>query len=289
MILVTGSNGQLGSEIKALVLDNSEFIFSDMDLDITDKSALKKFFTDHKIDFVVNCAAYTAVDKAEGEIEKATAVNADAAGYFAGFAKDFGFTLIQISTDFVFDGKTSSPYTEESEICPACIYGRTKADGENMILNSGCQAAIIRTSWLYSRYGANIVKTVLKLGAIKPEFGFIYDQTGTPTWAHDLAVVILEMIKQINDKKIELNGAEIFHFSNEGVTSWYDLAVAVVKKSGLSAKVNPIRTADYPTPASRPAYSVMDKTKIKKKLGITIPHWQDSLELCLEQIKADSQ
>jgi len=289
MILVTGSNGQLGSELKALVPANSDFIFCDMDLDITDKTALKNFFSEHKIDFVINCAAYTAVDKAESEIEKATAVNTAAAGYFAAFAKEFGFTLIQISTDFVFDGLSNSPYQEDSAVKPAGIYGKTKADGEKMIIDSGCNAAIIRTSWLYSRYGANIVKTVLKLGAIKPEFGFIYDQTGTPTWAHDLAVVILEMVTQIKDKKVQLNGPEIFHFSNEGVTSWYDLAVAVVKRAGLSARVNPIRTADYPTPASRPAYSVMDKSKIKKRLGITIPHWQESLELCLEQIKADSK
>lgn len=285
MILVTGANGQLGSELRELVIDQpNRFIFCDLDLDITDFNALHLFFSSHEIEFVINCAAYTAVDKAESEKEKATQINAIAPGLLAELSKEFGYKLIHISTEYVFDGLSVLPYREDDATNPLSVYGKTKTDGEIQILNSGVAAIIIRTSWLYSKYGGNFVKTMIRLASTKDQFGVIFDQTGSPTWAHDLAVVILEFIKQIGSGKLVLNDTQIFHFSNEGVASWYDFAKAIVSKSGLNVIINPLRTAEYPTPATRPPNSMLDKQKIKKTLGVTIPYWRDSLEKCLKQL-----
>lgn len=282
-LLVTGGNGQLGSELRDLERDASEhnFFFTDAkDLDITDYSVVKNYVIDNKIDVIINCAAYTAVDKAESELQLCNEINHLAVKNFAELAKERGIQLVHVSTDYVFDGTSHTPYVESQETNPKSVYGKTKLDAELAIeeINPG-NSIIIRTSWVYSSYGNNFVKTMLRLGKERDELGVIFDQIGTPTYAKDLARVILKIIP-----KLDNNDIEVFHFSNEGVCSWFDFAKAIFDIAKLNVKVNPIETNQYPTPAERPSYSLLNKSKIKNKFEIEIPYWRDSLIHCLQKM-----
>ncbi len=284
-ILVTGSNGQLGNELRCIAGNYPAygFLFTDVnELDITNATEVLFFFNQYKPSFCINCAAYTAVDKAESDMEKAFLLNADAAANLANAASKFKTKLIHISTDFVFDGRKSKPYLEDDLTAPLNIYGKSKLRGEEMCLTENHETLILRTSWLYSPFGNNFVKTMQRLGKEKTEIGVIYDQVGTPTYAHDLANAIMEII---TGKHSDTSG--IFHFSNEGICSWYDFAVAVMTLSDLNCRVKPIETMDYPTPAKRGHFTVMNKKKIKEAFGISIPHWQESLKKCIERIDYD--
>jgi dTDP-4-dehydrorhamnose reductase len=279
-ILVTGSNGQLGSEIRSLSAYYSyQFLFTDVqDLDITDRNALHQFLVENKVNTILNCAAYTAVDRAEDDFQTADKVNHLAVKYLAEESKTLGITLIHISTDYVFNGKAFMPYKENDLTDPQSVYGTTKrAAEEEMISLQIPNSIIIRTSWVYSAYGNNFVKTMRRLGAEKEHINVISDQIGSPTYAKDLAVCMLDILPKIANSK-----TQIYHFSNEGVSSWYDFAVAIMEMSGLACEVIPIPSSQYPTPAKRPFYSVMDKSKIKKEFGIKIPHWKESLKECLD-------
>jgi dTDP-4-dehydrorhamnose reductase len=248
------------------------------ELDITDQEAVEQFVTEHEIDGIVNCAAYTAVDKAESNNELCTALNTEAPAYLAMAIEKCGGWLVQISTDYVFDGTNHTPYVETDSVCPNSTYGRTKLAGEQAVVNACRQSMIIRTAWLYSTFGNNFVKTMIRLGKEKPELGVIFDQIGTPTYARDLALAIFAAIEQ---------GIVpgIYHFSNEGVISWYDFTKAIHRIAGITTcRVRPLHTSEYPTPAIRPHYSVLDKTKIKNTYGIDIPYWEDSLQECLGQL-----
>lgn len=278
-ILITGSNGQLGSSIKELSSNyDFNFFFTDKrNLDITNEEEIKNFVYTNSIDTIINCAAYTAVDKAEEDKENADKVNRKAVKKLAKISKENSIKLIHISTDYVFDGKGYKPYLEEFQARPQSVYGQTKLDGEIEMLHiNPHNSIIIRTSWIYSSYGKNFVKTMLNLGKQKKVLGVIYDQVGTPTYARDLALTILEILPKINNKKVE-----IYHYSNEGVLSWYDFAKEIMKMAKLKCDINPIETYQYPTPAARPYYSVLNKIKIKTKFDIEIPYWKDSLDKCL--------
>ncbi len=277
-ILITGCNGQLGNEMQVLQKDYPEHHWLNTDvneLDITNSDAINRFVEEHEIDGIVNCAAYTAVDKAESNKRLATALNAEAPTYLAAaMAKRDGW-MVQISTDYVFDGTQHTPYTETDTPCPNSVYGATKLAGEVAVAKTCPKHVIIRTAWLYSTFGNNFVKTMLRLGQEKQQLGVIFDQIGTPTYAHDLALAIMTIIN-----KGIVPG--IYHFSNEGVTSWYDFTKAIHRIAGITTcHVKPLHTAEYPTPAHRPAYSVLDKTKIKETFGIEIPHWEESLTKCM--------
>lgn len=281
-ILVTGSAGQLGSEIQALAAQekNVEFYFADLpQFDICNKDHLKKVFKDFKPDVVINAAAYTAVDLAEKENEKAFAVNTHAVAELAAACKASKAFLIHLSTDFVFDGKRSQPYHEEVAANPVGTYASSKNKGEIEILLNTQHAAIIRTSWLYGQYGSNFMKTILEKGRKGEKLNVVYDQVGTPTWSADLAVVVLSMAQQAS----RIKGVELFHYSNEGVASWYDFAYEILHLTGVKTELNPVESKDFQRPAPRPAYSVLNKKKIKQFLGITIPHWKESLEKCLKK------
>jgi len=283
-ILVTGSNGQLGSEIKSLSKNYSyKFFFTDKnELDIAKNEDVSKFVEENNIDLIINCAAYTAVDKAEEEQELADLINHKAIKYLAKIAKDNNIVLIHISTDYVFDGKNYRPYKEDDKTNPQGVYGLTKLKGEKAFIEEGANGVIIRTSWVYSSFGHNFVKTMLRLKD-KKELSVVFDQVGTPTYAKDLARAILEIIKN-NLNKLNEKKAEIYHFSNEGVCSWYDFAKAIFEIKNIKINVNPIETKNYPTPAKRPHYSVLDKSKIKNEFNIKIPYWRDSLKECLKEI-----
>ena len=277
-ILVTGCNGQLGSSLRREI-DNDpdiEAVYTDYDtLDITNREAVERFLSDHRFDIIVNCAAYTAVDKAESDEILASALNTGAAGNLGEAAVKTGAKVIHISTDYVFSGQGFRPYEENDEPYPQGIYGRTKLEGE-ALLTSFCQnAMIIRTAWLYSEFGKNFVKTMLDLAETRPEINVVADQIGTPTYAGDLASAIHTIIK--HEKWIP----GIYHFTDEGVASWYDFTKAIFEMAGKEVKVNPIPTSAYPTPAKRPLYSVLSKSKIKNTYGIDIPYWRDSLRKCL--------
>lgn len=277
-ILVTGCNGQLGSSLRREI-DNDpdiEAVYTDYDtLDITNREAVERFLSDHRFDIIVNCAAYTAVDKAESDEILASALNTGAVGNLGEAAVKTGAKVIHISTDYVFSGQGFRPYEENDEPYPQGIYGRTKLEGE-ALLTSFCQnAMIIRTAWLYSEFGKNFVKTMLDLAETRPEINVVADQIGTPTYAGDLASAIHTIIK--HEKWIP----GIYHFTNEGVASWYDFTKAIFEMAGKEVKVNPIPTSAYPTPAKRPLYSVLSKSKIKNTYGIDIPYWRDSLRKCL--------
>jgi dTDP-4-dehydrorhamnose reductase len=282
-ILITGCNGQLGNEMQLLEKDNPQHQWFNTDvqeLDITDVDAIRSFVQEHQIDGVVNCAAYTAVDKAEENEELCTKLNAEAPAYLASAVGSRGGWMIQISTDYVFDGTSHIPYVEDDETCPNSVYGRTKLVGELNVQKLCEQSMIIRTAWLYSAFGNNFVKTMIRLGKERPELGVIFDQIGTPTYARDLAVAIMTAIN-----KGIVPG--LYHFSNEGVISWYDFAKAIHRIAGITTcHVKPLHTAEYPTPARRPHYSVLDKTKIKKVYGIEIPYWEESLRDCIEKLKS---
>ena len=281
-ILVTGANGQLGSEIKELSANYSyTFYFTCKDdLDITNKKALESFIEKNNITAIINCAAYTAVDKAEGEIELVDRINHQAVFYLASIAKEKNIKLIHISTDYVFDGTNYKPYIETDNTNPQSVYGQTKLDGEKALqIINPANSVIIRTSWVYSSYGNNFVKTMIRLGKEKASLGVIYDQVGTPTYAKDLAKTILDILPKINNTQIE-----IYNYSNEGVCSWYDFAKEIMKMANLTCKVLPIETIQYPTPAKRPHYSLLNKSKIKNDYNIDIPYWTDSLEHCLKKL-----
>ena len=281
-ILVTGSNGQLGSEIKELSSQYAyNFFFTDRaNLDITVINALKEFIETNAINTIINCAAYTAVDKAEDDKENADKINHVVVQYLAEIAKEKNIHLIHISTDYVFNGKNDKPYVENDTTSPNGVYGKTKLDGENaMISINPSNSIIIRTSWVYSSFGANFVKTMLRLGKEKESLGVIYDQVGTPTYARDLAKVILDIIPNIKNEKVE-----IYNYSNEGVLSWYDFAKEIMRMAKLNCVINPIETKEYPTPAKRPYYSLLNKAKIKKEFNIKIPYWKDGLDECLRKL-----
>ncbi|MDR1654011.1 MAG: dTDP-4-dehydrorhamnose reductase [Prevotellaceae bacterium] len=282
-ILITGSNGQLGSEIRsvsAYYQKTYNFIFTDVaELDITNIEHLRRFLQDTNIEFVVNCAAYTAVDRAEDDVQMCYKINRDAVKNLAECSALHNINIIHISTDYVFDGKTYLPYTEEMTVSPASVYGKSKVEGE-IILQKKCpNAVIIRTSWLYSSYGNNFVKTMLKLGKERESLNVIVDQTGTPTYAADLADVIMQII----DSKEFIGG--IYHFSNEGAISWYDFAKAIHRIAKTTCKINPIETKDYPARAPRPHYSVLNKSKLKQTYKIEIPYWEDSLQACISKLQ----
>ena len=280
-ILVTGCNGQLGNEIQLLEKDHSQHVFFNTDideLDITNQSAIEAFVEDNKIDGIINCAAYTAVDKAESNKELATSLNTIAPAYLAAAVNKRDGWFIQVSTDYVFDGTKHTPYVETDTPSPDSVYGSTKLAGELGVTKFCKKSMIIRTAWLYSTFGNNFVKTMIRLGKEKPELGVIFDQIGTPTYARDLAQVIMTAI----DKGVVPG---VYHFSNEGVISWYDFTKAIHRIAGISTcHVRPLHTAEYPTPANRPHYSVLDKTKIKQTYGIEVPYWEESLSECIAKL-----
>ena len=280
-ILLSGCNGQLGNEIQLLEKDHPQHTYYNTDvaeLDITDQQAIETFVNEHQIDGIVNCAAYTAVDKAEDNEELCTLLNAIAPAYLATAIGKRGGWMIQISTDYVFDGTQHTPYTEEADTCPNSVYGKTKLVGELNVQKFCERSMIIRTAWLYSSFGNNFVKTMIRLGKEKPELGVIFDQIGTPTYARDLAVAIFAAINQGI-----IPG--IYHFSNEGVISWYDFTKAIHRLAGITTcHVRPLHTAEYPTPAKRPHYSVLDKTKIKQTYNLEVPYWEESLAECIRKL-----
>jgi len=285
-ILVTGSNGQLGSEIKELraMAEGLEFIFTDVDdLDIANPESVDTYISELKPQYIVNCAAYTAVDKAEGEEAAAHSINAKAPLYLAKAAKSVNAKFIHVSTDYVFDGKSFKPYTEDMPTNPTSIYGSTKLEGEQFSLNTYTETVIIRTSWLYSKFGNNFVKTMIKLGTDRDELGVIFDQVGTPTNAADLAEAICSIITRAETDKSKFVPG-IYHYSNEGVCSWYDFAIQIHEYANVSCNVKPLLTVQYPTPAPRPHYSVLDKSKIKETFKITIPYWKTSLLACINSL-----
>lgn len=280
-ILITGSNGQLGNEMQLLEKLHPEHTYFNTDvqeLDITNQVAIDQFVTEHKIDGIVNCAAYTAVDKAEENQNLCEKLNALAPAYLAAAVEKQGGWFVQISTDYVFDGTKHTPYVETDPTCPNSVYGTTKLAGEQAAMTHCKRTMIIRTAWLYSTFGNNFVKTMIRLGKEKQELGVIFDQIGTPTYARDLAVAIFAAI----EKGIQPG---VYHFSNEGVISWYDFTKAIHRIAGISTcKVRPLHTAEYPTPANRPHFSVLDKTKIKQTYGIEVPYWEESLRECIDQL-----
>ena len=280
-ILITGCNGQLGNEMQLLEESHPQHTYFNTDvqeLDITDQDAIETFIDENQIDGIINCAAYTAVDKAEANEELCTRLNAEAPAYLAAAIGKRGGWMIQISTDYVFDGTQHTPYTEEADTCPNSVYGKTKLVGEFNVQKFCEQSMIIRTAWLYSTFGNNFVKTMIRLGKEKPELGVIFDQIGTPTYARDLAVAIFAAIEQ---------GIVpgIYHFSNEGVISWYDFTKAIHRIAGITTcHVRPLHTSEYPTPANRPHYSVLDKTKIKQTYNLEVPYWEESLAECIAKL-----
>lgn len=279
-VLITGSNGQLGSEIKQIAgkFPDLEFAFTDVaELDITNPDKVSAFFEVFRPEFLVNCAAYTAVDKAETDLETAALLNATAVGILASEAAKVKSKIIHVSTDYVFDGKGPRPYKEDNMVDPQSAYGRTKLEGEVECLRNNNASMVIRTSWLYSAFGNNFVKTMLRLGSERAEIGVIADQIGSPTNAADLALAILTIISSdINRTKSFIPG--IYHYSNEGVASWYDFTKAIFEIAEINCFVKPIASEDFPSPVQRPAYSVMDKSKIKLTFGLQIPYWRDSLK-----------
>ena len=279
-VLVTGTSGQVGSELKKLSLEYpyNFFFTTKKDLDISIEENIQSFINKCSINVIINCAAYTAVDKAEEDEELADEINRKAVKKLAKLSKENNIKLIHISTDYVFDGKNFKPYTEENQTNPKSVYGKTKLEGEiEMIKINPENSIIIRTSWVYSSFGNNFVKTMLKLGKLKDELGVIFDQIGTPTYAYDLAKAILDILPNIKNKKIE-----IYNYTNEGVLSWYDFSKELMQMAKITCKINPIESYEYPTPANRPHYSLLNKSKIKKEFNISIPFWKDSLSRCLK-------
>ena len=280
-ILITGCNGQLGNEIQKLEKVNPQHTFFNTDvaeLDITNQLAIDQFIQENKIDGIINCAAYTAVDKAESNKLLCTALNAEAPAYLAMSIEKRGGWLVQVSTDYVFDGTKHTPYVATDTPCPDSVYGSTKLAGEIAVQKLCKKTMIIRTAWLYSTFGSNFVKTMIRLGKEKSELGVIFDQIGSPTYARDLAVAIMTAVN-----KGIVPGT--YHFSNEGVISWYDFTKAIHRIAGINGcHVKPLHTAEYPTPANRPHYSVLDKTKIKDTYGIEVPYWEESLQECITEL-----
>lgn len=285
-ILITGANGQLGSELRVLGKDSANnCIFTDIaELDITDAAAVTEYAEAHKIDVIVNCAAYTNVEKAEEDEQTAYKINCTAVKNLANAAARLNAVLIHISTDYVFDGSGCTPYTEDEPTSPLGAYGRTKLAGEQAVTESGCRHLIFRTAWLYSGFGNNFLKTMLKLTAERPALSVVFDQAGTPTYAADLARAIFDIIE--SGKYTGNDG--IYHFTNEGVCSWYDFACEIAAEAGNNeCRISPCRTWEYPAKAVRPSYSVLDKGKYKRTFGAAIPHWREAMKECIRRIKED--
>ena len=286
-VLITGSNGQLGSEIRELAAKYKklDFVFKDIPgLDICNFNLLQLFIVENNINAVINCAAYTAVDKAEEDAQIAEQVNSIGVSNLVNALEKVNGKLIHISTDYIFDGNHFLPYKESDAVSPIGVYGETKRSGELAVINSDLDSIVIRTSWLYSSYGNNFVKTMLRLGNEKENLRVIFDQVGTPTYARDLAKTCLDILCGDSSVNISKNG-NLYHFSNEGVSSWYDFAISIMELGGVNCKVKPIQTKDYPTLAKRPQYSVLNKSKIKTDFKIQIPYWKDSLKECIDKIK----
>ena len=287
-ILVTGANGQLGNEMRIVSKGSSDrYIFTDVEeLDITSRDTVMKFVKDNDIKVVINCAGYTNVEKAEDEENIAELINAQAVGYIAQACKDNDATLIHISTDYVFGGNEgNTPHKENEAVNPTGAYGRTKLHGEQAIEKSGCKYLIIRTSWLYSEFGNNFVKTMRKLTSERDRLNVVFDQVGTPTYALDLAETIMKIIEEIKTPNSKLQTPNsIYNYSNEGVTSWYDFAKEICELSGNVCDIQPCHSDEFPSKVKRPSYSVLDKTKIKNKLNITIPYWKESLKNFIESL-----
>ena len=281
-ILVTGGNGQLGSELRGIAPNYQDynFLFTDVkELDITNHSAVAAFIESNKINVIINCAAYTAVDKAESEPELSNAINHLAVANFAQIAKDNNIKLVHISTDYVFDGTNHKPYVETDTPNPQSVYGQTKLDGELAMQQiNPVNSIIIRTSWVYSKFGNNFVKTMLRLAETRDEISVVADQVGTPTNAADLAKAILNILPKISNETIGM-----FHYSNEGVCSWYDFAKTIFEIKEISIKVMPIESKQYPTPANRPFYSVLNKAEVQSEYNIEVPYWKYSLFNCLKK------
>ena len=286
-VLVIGAHGQLASEISVLKdeFQDLKFYFTpSSETDISQMESVRSIIHHTSPHFIINCGAYTAVDKAESDENRAYQINETGAQNLASLCHENNIFLIHISTDFVFDGTKKSPYIEADPVHPISVYGASKLKGEEAIIKSQCNFTIIRTSWLYSHFGNNFVKTMMRLGAEKSEINVVSDQIGSPTYCRDLARFILT-----NLHKFSSHNQEIYHFSNEGIASWYEFAEEIMKLNHFSCKVNPIPTSEYPTPASRPAYSVMDKTKVKSHFSYAIPHWKESLAQCIALIQASTK
>lgn len=282
-ILITGARGQLGSSLRQLgsVSPNNYLATDVAELDITDAGAVLQTVKEQRIDVIVNCAAYTNVEKAEEDEPTADLLNHKAAAYLAAAAKETGATLIHVSTDYVFDGTAHLPYTEDAPTAPLGVYGRTKLAGERAVAESGCKYLTFRTAWLYSEYGNNFLKTMLRLTAEKERLNVVFDQAGTPTYAGDLAMTIFSIV----EGGYFAGNEGLYHFSNEGVASWYDFAAEIAAAAGHDkCRIRPCRTAEFPTKAARPAYSVLDKSKIKETFGLEIPHWRESMLYCLKNM-----
>lgn len=287
-ILVTGANGQLGCEMRRLgAVSPNNYIFTDVaELDITNADAVMYVAKHYSIDAIVNCAAYTNVDKAESDEAMAELINATAVGNLARAMKEVGGTLFHVSTDYVFGSEGNTPRTEDMPLNPLGVYGRTKLKGEEAILASGCKALIFRTAWLYSEFGNNFLKTMMRLTAEREQVNVVFDQVGTPTYAGDLALAIFSII----EAGVYDGNEGVYHFSNEGVCSWYDFAVEIAAVAGnTGCRVNPCHSSEFPSPVTRPSYSVLDKTKIKEAFDIDIPHWRESMEYCVKRIKANNR
>lgn len=287
-ILVTGANGQLGCEMRRLgAVSPNNYIFTDVaELDITNADAVMHVARHYSIDAIVNCAAYTNVDKAESDEATAELINATAVANLAAAMKEVGGTLFHVSTDYVFGSEGNTPRTEDMPLNPLGVYGRTKLHGEQAILESGCKALILRTAWLYSEFGNNFLKTMMRLTAEKEQLNVVFDQVGTPTYAGDLALAIFSII----EAGVYEGNEGVYHFSNEGVCSWYDFAVEIAAVAGnTGCRINPCHSSEFPSPVKRPPYSVLDKTKIKNTFDIDIPHWRESMEYCIKRIKATNK
>lgn len=287
-ILVTGANGQLGCEMRRLgAVSPNNYIFTDVaELDITNANAVMYVAKHYSIDAIINCAAYTNVDKAESDEATAELINATAVANLAAAMKEVGGTLFHVSTDYVFGSEGNTPRTEDMPLNPLGVYGKTKLHGEQAILESGCKALIFRTAWLYSEFGNNFLKTMLRLTAEKEQLNVVFDQVGTPTYAGDLALAIFSII----EAGVYEGNEGIYHFSNEGVCSWYDFAVEIAAVAGnTGCRINPCHSSEFPSPVTRPPYSVLDKTKIKATFDIDIPHWRESMEYCIKRIKATNK
>lgn len=289
MILVTGANGQLGQCFRQLAAEypQMQFLFAgSAELDISNRAAVKRFFQQYPVRWCINCAAYTAVDKAESEPEQARRINVTGVKNLARACAEQGTPLIHFSTDYVYHGKQNEPFREEDPVSPKGVYARTKLAGEKAARNAHpFGLMVIRTSWVYSPFGNNFVKTMLRLGSERDFLSVVFDQIGTPTYAPDLAATVLQLIEKTHLTQIPVEHLTgIWHYSNEGVASWYDFAQAVFDIRGLPCRLFPIETKDYPTPAERPPFSVLNKAKIKTRLGVSIPHWRESLVRCLQEL-----
>ena len=287
-ILVTGANGQLGNEMRRLgAVSPNNYIFTDVaELDITDAAAVMDAVRTASVDIIINCAAYTNVDKAESDEATAELINATAVANLAAAMKEVGGTLFHVSTDYVFGSEGNTPRTEDMPLDPLGVYGRTKLHGEQAIAQSGCKALIFRTAWLYSEFGNNFLKTMMRLTAEKQQLNVVFDQVGTPTYAGDLALAIFSII----EAGVYSGNEGVYHFSNEGVCSWYDFAVEIAAAAGnTNCRINPCHSSEFPSPVTRPPYSVLDKTKVKNTFDIDIPHWRESMEYCIKRIKATNK